>query len=413
VVIADVNDDGKNDIVVIYTDKLGIYLQGNNGTLISEQVYAVPSGPSQEVVIGDVNGDGFNDVVIANGDSLVMLYNGEGPAIPNISASPASVYFGVVFFENKSYQTITIYNSGTGDLRINSIDISGVNANEFSQENDCLTVRPGSSCHVYAGFIPISEGTKHSILTISSNDPNSPTVCVTFTSSASPKLLHHPIFFPAGRTRGEAVAIGDVNGDGRNDVVMTTGSNNDPENDYKIHVFLQNQFGQLDPQIKYPRNSSSIYNSPTSIDIGDVNHDGRADVVVGNSGSNIQVFLQNTLGGLDPGISYPTVNSRRIRIGDLNNDGLLDVVGIGFGTNTVDIFFQNSSGDLNLPVTHAVIDGGYYADVDLEDVNNDGLTDIIVTNGQGFGVLLQRSGGSFDPAIYYSLGGNEYVQGMG
>ncbi|MDW7646494.1 MAG: hypothetical protein SCI25_15830 [Desulfuromonadales bacterium] len=43
----------------------------------------------------------------------------------------------------------------------------------------------------------------------------------------------------------EAVAIGDVNGDGLNDVVMTTGFYSDPDNDYKLFVFPQNGEGSL------------------------------------------------------------------------------------------------------------------------------------------------------------------------
>ena len=48
-----------------------------------------------------------------------------------------------------------------------------------------------------------------------------------------------------------AVAIGDVNSDGRNDVVMTTSFSFDPENDFKLLVFLQNASGTLDPPVKY------------------------------------------------------------------------------------------------------------------------------------------------------------------
>ncbi|NIO16083.1 MAG: hypothetical protein GTN70_03650, partial [Deltaproteobacteria bacterium] len=44
----------------------------------------------------------------------------------------------------------------------------------------------------------------------------------------------------------EAVAIGDVNGDGRNDAVATTSSYMDRDNDHQIHVFLQNEKGKLD-----------------------------------------------------------------------------------------------------------------------------------------------------------------------
>ena len=43
----------------------------------------------------------------------------------------------------------------------------------------------------------------------------------------------------------EAVAIGDVTGDGRNDVVLTTSFYFDPANDYRLWVFAQRSDGSL------------------------------------------------------------------------------------------------------------------------------------------------------------------------
>ena len=79
----------------------------------------------------------------------------------------------------------------------------------------------------------------------------------------------------------------------------------DAANDYMVHVFLQDADGSLKPRVKYP-----VGQRPSSIDIGDVNGDGRADVVVGiwqRRRHSIGVLLQNASGTLDPMVSYPTV----------------------------------------------------------------------------------------------------------
>jgi hypothetical protein len=212
----------------------------------------------------------------------------------------------------------------------------------------------------------------------------------------------------------EAVAIGDVNGDGRNDVVLVTSYYFDPANDYKVFVFLQKADGTLAAPIKYA--TAGTYTSPPStVAIGDVNHDGKNDVVIGNSGGNIEIFLQNASGGLNPGITYASSDTNKIRIADLNHDGLMDVVGIGWGTNTVSIWYQNAGGTLNSPVKYAVTHGGY-DDLDVGDINHDGLTDIIVMSGQGLlpniGVLAQKADGTFDTPVYYSLDSKQLSHGV-
>ncbi|MEW6608153.1 MAG: VCBS repeat-containing protein [bacterium] len=227
-------------------------------------------------------------------------------------------------------------------------------------------------------------------------------------------LFLHFVAYPVG-SWPEAVAIGDVNGDGRNDVVMTTSFYFDPESDYHIFVFLQNVLGELEPPVKYSAGNGN------SVDIGDLNNDGRNDVVV-TAHNAIGVFYQNGSGGLNPMVTYPSnhfsvSNTYKLRIGDFNNDGLLDVVSIDWGTQSpdVDVFLQNINGTLNPPVTYSVTHGGY-DDLDVGDVNNDGLTDIIVMSGQGFypniGVLHQEINGTFGLPVYYDLGEDELTRGV-
>lgn len=213
----------------------------------------------------------------------------------------------------------------------------------------------------------------------------------------------------------EAVAIGDVNNDGRDDVVVTTSFYIDPENDYHLFVFLQNSSGGLTKPIKYPAGNGK------SVDIADLNNDGRKDIVVTDSNS-IGVFLQKTDGTLAAKVPYSSdhqslTNTYKVRVGDFNNDCLTDVVSIDWGlqSHTVAIYLQNGTGTMETPVTYIVEHGGY-DDLEVGDVNNDGLTDIIVMSGQTYcdnlGLLLQNSSGTFDVPIYYDIGGNELTHGV-
>jgi hypothetical protein len=211
----------------------------------------------------------------------------------------------------------------------------------------------------------------------------------------------------------EAVATGDLNGDGRVDVAITTSTYFDPANDNKLHVFLQGADGSLLSRVKYP-----IGNRAQSMDIGDVNGDGRADVVVGNFDSaTIGVLLQNAAGTLDPMVTYATVNSLSVKIGDFNSDGRMDVVGINWGSrgDAVDVLLQRSDGTLAPPVTYHVNHGGY-DEVDVGDVNGDGRTDIVVMSGQSFapnlGILMQQADGTFAAPVYSSVGSQILTHGV-
>jgi len=413
--IADINHDGKQDIILTTSCSISIYLQGSDNTLMPASRYFIPciggfyDGDPNSIAVADINNDSYNDIVLAHRfDGLVVLYNRLGDARPNISVSPSSVNFGSVILGQIAEQLIGVYNTGTEKLSIKSIAINGSGKTHFVQTNSCSTIEPGHFCFIKATFLPVSEGLKEATLAVTSNDPETPILNVPFVAYAGLNLFYHWISIPTG-SWAEAVAIADVNSDGRNDVVMTTSFYFDPSNDYTLFVFLQNASGNLDPPVKYPAGNGA------SIDIGDVNNDGKVDIVT-TTWNGIGVLIQNSMGGLNPMITYLSnhssdVNALRVRIGDFNNDGLLDVVSVDAGVRShdVDIFFQNIFGSLNNPTTYSVEHGGYIDDdLDVGDMNNDGLTDIVVMNSNieypHIGILMQHPNGGFYPPVYSDFG---------
>src|SRR5919197_2639401 len=113
----------------------------------------------------------------------------------------------------------------------------------------------------------------------------------TATSAAGADPLFQPYqAIPVG-SWPDAVAIGDVTGDGRNDVVMTTHFYFDDAHDYRLWVFAQAPDGTLSPPVPYPT-AATYNNGPDSVAVGDLTGDGRADVVLGLAGLGVQVFPQ-------------------------------------------------------------------------------------------------------------------------
>jgi hypothetical protein len=214
----------------------------------------------------------------------------------------------------------------------------------------------------------------------------------------------------------EAVAIGDVNGDGRNDVVMTTSFYFDDANDYRLWVFAQAADGTLSPPVSYPT-AATYSDGPDSVAIGDITGDGRADVVVGLDGLGVQVFPQLQSGSLGAPTLTATTNGGKIRLGQLNGDGRLDVAGVGWGTNTVSVLLNDGNGGILAPVEYAAQHAGY-EDLEVADVTGDGRDDLVVMSGQTYAVpnisvLPQLAAGGFGPAAEYRVGANVTTHGIG
>ncbi len=233
--------------------------------------------------------------------------------------------------------------------------------------------------------------------------------------SAQPSGLFEPYTAVATGSWPEAVAIGDVTGDGRNDVALVTSFYFDAANDYMLFVFPQLPNGTLDAPVKYPA-AGTYGSSPETVAIGDVNNDGRNDVVVGNAGDAIGVFYQNPSGTLDPVSLHPTADSKCVRIADLNHDGRLDIVGGGWGTDTVTVLLQQAGGTLAAPVVYSAPHAGW-DDLEVGDLNGDGWADVAVTSAQGvatvsISVLYQQGDGTLGGLVNRSIAGPEWPSGV-
>ncbi len=149
---------------------------------------------------------------------------------PRISLTPKSLNFGNVKTEGTSEKTITIKNTGTSDLVISDIAITGSNASELSQTNECTTIPAADSCTITATFTPIPPfGKKSATISISSNDPKKPILNVkisaksfgcTYSISASGQYFEAP-----GGTGSVSVSRSGTTPNGCN----WTATNNNPD----------------------------------------------------------------------------------------------------------------------------------------------------------------------------------------
>ena len=230
-------------------------------------------------------------------------------------------------------------------------------------------------------------------------------------SAAASFLPYEYVLVPS---QAEAVAIGDVTGDGRNDIVFTTGYDFDPANDFHLFVIAQGGDGTLGAPVRYAT-AGTYPERPGSIDLGDVTGDGRTDIVVGLDRLGIQVFPGTAAGTLGSPTFIASVDSTRVAIGNLDANAGLDVAGIGWGSQTVTTFSGGPAG-LTKIATYAAKHGGR-DDLEIGDVTGDGRDDLVVMAGQtitaSLSVLRQITTGGFAPAVEYSTGASTSPHGIG
>lgn len=212
----------------------------------------------------------------------------------------------------------------------------------------------------------------------------------------------------------EAVATGDVTGDGRTDVVMTTGYDFDSANDFRVWVFGGTESGSLAAPVSYATGQTQ---RPKSVAVGDVTGDGLSDVVVGVDANGVQVHPQGAGGTLGAPTTYPAPNGRLVRLGQLDGDGKLDVAAVGWGTNTVSVLLNDGAGGLRAPVQYPAQHAGY-EDLEVGDVTGDGRHDLVVMSGQLYAVpnvsvLAQQPAGGFGAPAEYRVATNVNTQGIG
>jgi FG-GAP-like repeat len=195
-----------------------------------------------------------------------------------------------------------------------------------------------------------------------------------------------------------SVEIADLNGDGKLDLVVANRADNN------VTILLGNGKG------KFAQAKGSPFpagNTPNDICFGDFNGDRKPDLAIANTDEKyLTILLGDGKGGFISAPGSPvTVLSRPhthgVAAGDFNKDGKLDLVTDSWGDNKVTVVFGDGLGGFAGPGTQFAVGKRPYQRVRVADVNLDGNADIITTNSEGDNVtvLLGDGKGGFNEAV--------------
>lgn len=366
---------------------------------------------------GDVNNDGYDDILVgASGANGVGIYSGAGYLIYGDSTEFSDITLS-------TSAVVKFTGEGADTLAGNSIASAGdVNNDGY---DDILIGSAGSNDYVYntgAAYLIYGQSTALSDLTLSAD------TAVKFTGEAD------------GDRAGVSVAsVGDVNGDGYDDILIGADSNDAGGIDAGAVYLIYGQSANLD-DFTLDINNAVTFTGEADGDLagssvasaGDVNNDGYDDILVGaynnsgdNTGATYLIYGQSTTFSdlelnVSTGVKFTGeaagdfAGTAVASAGDVNNDGYDDLL-IGAIYNTVGsvqagaaylIYGQSADlSDLTLSADtavkftgEAVYDVAGYAVSSAGDVNNDGYDDILI------GSAANSAAGSSTGAVYLIYG---------
>jgi VCBS repeat protein/FG-GAP repeat protein len=211
---------------------------------------------------------------------------------------------------------------------------------------------------------------------------------------------------------GQAIAAGDLNGDGKTDLATA-----DPSYSVgagSMSVLINRGDGTFNPRVAYPTDGGS---ESLSIAIGDLNGDRRPDVAIAHDTSEgkkqglVSVFITRGDGTLPRPRLYPAGDRPvHVEIGDLNRDGKADLVTANLRGNSVSVLLNRGDGSFrakrDFRTSTACLNRICVPDeVAIGDLNGDGAPDLAVSD-RHITVLLNRGNGSFSSKRDYSIRGN-------
>jgi hypothetical protein len=203
--------------------------------------------------------------------------------------------------------------------------------------------------------------------------------------------------FAAGRARP---AIGDVDGDGKDDIIAFSGGDAGD-----VTVALSTGTSFRGGNWKW---HDAFAGGDAQTAVGDVNGDGKADLVAMGAAPNAQVTVALSIGDSFVGTDWvwldrlPTAEAVRIGVGDFDGDGKADLAGFTAGPHG-EVLVALSTGDRFVPRAAALavpfaFDAGSDGPPAIGDLNGDGKDDLVVFERGDAGrvVAAISTGTSFD-----------------
>lgn len=332
-IVGDIDNDGKIDLITIdrLNNTMSIYRNTTTGGLISfaQKVDFVTGQNPRSVSVGDINGDGKPDIVVSN-------FNSHSVAVFRNTSTSGNISFAPKIDFNTASQPAGISitdldGDGRVDLVVNTVNLTG--------------------------YISILRNTGTG-------------GTISFADKLDIQVVGGSI---------EEIKSADIDGDGKTDIIL-------PNYNVNAVTILRNTSLNGNISFASPVNIGSLEN-PVSAAIGDLNNDGKPDMVVGHYLNYRSVLRLNvsTPGNIafeyQGAVSGSNLAPTGLAISDLDGDSRPDVV-INDGLQSFSLHKNVSTPGSAASFTFGtLIPATYSSDVTPADFDNDGKVDLAFNAG--------------------------------
>ncbi len=319
----DLVGDTRRDLITVARGDGSIrILPGEAGGAFADALAFTAGGDPDQAAAGDVNGDGIADLLVIN-----HLENA------------LDVRLGLGGGRFAAAVTYPLRNHG------NRLVVADLNGDAFA---DVVAAHDGSGAPLYVTvFLGSATGTLQQAWELGT-----------------------PYFTT------QAIGAGDFDGDGKTDIAIALGDNR-----VSVLVFHGMGTGAFAEPVALPTVSADpdISDGTTGLAVGDLNGDGRDDIVVAcfMFSNRLVVRLSTGSGFTDP-VSIALPSPVAVALGDLNGDGRLDAAAANIEEGTVSLLYGNGDGSFQEPV--AVPMGTHPSSLAVADFDGNGFADIAVTD---------------------------------